>query len=120
LEIGQFIIRNVRDSHVITLNGNGEAALALRDASDPTQLWRFGMLCSGGAVLSNVGTGQQLGPGPWTFDSATNLLQAGNGQWARSLKRGHTFKLMQTVMWGKDNGSGRMPWKWFQWSLITV
>jgi hypothetical protein len=110
----------VRDSHVITLNGDGEATLARRDVSDPTQLWRSSPLCSGGAVLSNAATGQQLGPGPWTVDLATNLLQAGNGQWARSLKRGHRFSLVQKVRWGKDKGAGRMPWKWFQWSLVTV
>merc|ERR1712083_669824 len=83
----EFIIQNVKDSYVMADNGSGKTVLKKRNTSDLStsslQTWQYAPLCNGKFKIINVGTGNTLSSGPWTYDPESKLLQAATGSWAR-------------------------------------
>merc|ERR1712108_83994 len=78
------------------------------DGSSPT--------CNGKVRVINVGTGNPLSSGPWTYDPESKLLQSDSGRWARSIKK-HKLRMEGRVRYLKGTTT---PWRWFQWNIVKV
>merc|ERR1712198_514149 len=120
VEADEFIIQNDRDLYVIADDGSGTAVLQKRDTSDLSdsslQTWQYAPLCNGKVQVINVGTGNPLSSGPWTYDPESKLLQSDSGRWARSIRK-HKLKMDKTVRYLKGTTT---PWRWFQWNIVKV
>ena len=64
----------------------------------------------------NVGTGNVMSSGPWTYDSENKLLQSADGLWAWNMKR-KGLRFNAKVRYLKDKTT---PWKRFQWNIVQV
>ena len=115
-----FILQNVRDSYVVSLDASGTPSMAQRDETDPSQLWEFSALCSGEVILTNIGTDRPLNPGPWTYDPHTQTLKGSDGKVMRSTKK-HKFKFTKKISYVKENGQTTdQPWDWFKWDAVVA
>merc|ERR1712106_101523 len=105
VEADEFIIQNDRDSYVMADDGSGTTVLQKRDTSDLSasslQTWQYALLCNGKVRVINVGTGNALSSGPWTYDPESKLLQSDSGRWARSIKKKHELKMETRVRYLK-------------------
>ena len=120
VEADEFIIQNDRDLYVIADDGSGTAVLQKRDTSDLSasslQTWQYAPLCNGKVQVVNIGTGNPLSSGPWTYDPESKLLQSDSGRWARSIKK-HKLRMEGRVRYLKGTTT---PWRWFQWNIVKV
>ena len=64
----------------------------------------------------NVGTGNAMSSGPWTYNSENKLLQSADGLWAWNMKR-KGLRFNAKVRYLKDKTT---PWKRFQWNIVQV
>ena len=64
----------------------------------------------------NVGTGNVMSFGPWTYDSENKLLQSADGLWAWNRKR-KGLRFNAKVRYLKNTTT---PWKRFQWNIVQV
>merc|ERR1712210_72010 len=71
---------------------------------------------SGKFKVINVGTGNPMSFGPWTYDSENKLLESENGLWAWNRKR-KGLRLAAKVKYLKNTTS---PWKRFQWNIVQI
>ena len=117
LETDQFIIKNVKDSYVVTADSAGKIKLAPAQEGDLSQLWRFGRLCSGKVNLVNVASGVAMGDGPCTFDATLKLIKNANGKYLRSNRK---HKVSTSGVKWLAGPAPRQPWKWFQWQLVRA
>ena len=66
--------------------------------------------------MINVGTGNPMSFGPWTYDSENKLLKSENGLWAWNKKR-KGLRLASKVKYLKNTTT---PWKRFQWNIVQI
>merc|ERR1711963_1355281 len=116
----EIIVENLYDLSVMADDGSGKLVLQRPDTSSlsPSSLqkWQVAPLCNGKYKVINVGTGNAMSFGPWTYDSENKLLQSVDGLWAWNMKR-KGLRLDKKVKYLKNKTT---PWKRFQWNIVQV
>ena len=85
-------------------------------SSSSLQRWQVAPLCNGKFKVINVGTGNPMSFGPWTYDSENKLLKSENGLWAWNRKR-KGLRFAAKVKYLKNTTT---PWKRFQWNIVQI
>jgi len=116
----EIIVENLYDLSVLADDGSGKLVLQRPDtsslSSSSLQKWQVAPLCNGKYKVINVGTGNVMSSGPWTYDSENKLLQSADGLWAWNMKR-KGLRFNAKVRYLKNTTT---PWKRFQWNIVQV
>merc|ERR1711962_1347562 len=116
----EIIVENLYDLSVMADDGSGKLVLQRPDtsslSSSSLQRWQVAPLCNGKYKVINIGTGNAMSFGPWTYDPENKLLQSADGLWAwNSRRKGLRFNAK--VRYLKNTTT---PWKRFQWNIVQV
>merc|ERR1712179_206647 len=116
----EILVENLYDFSVMADDGSGKLVLQRPDtsslSSSSLQRWQVAPLCNGKFKVINVGTGNPMSFGPWTYDSENKLLESENGLWAWNRKR-KGLRLAAKVKYLKNTTT---PWMRFQWNVVQI